>query len=66
MISPYAPVKVDAQVLIDAVHGLQVDLSLLADWAARDPEPFLQARVPMLLEYLHDGLAHHMPFVRRH
>lgn len=44
MTSPHLPrpvVPVDRDRLMDAIHTLQVDLQLLADWLARDADPVM-------------------------
>lgn len=40
-LSVYPAVPVDRERLMDQIRALQVDLTLLADWLARDAEPAL-------------------------
>jgi hypothetical protein len=67
MTRPSDPYEADAEALIAVARGLQVDLSLLADWIACNPDPFLKnGTFFKAFGSLRAALAHHMPFVRRH
>lgn len=60
------PVETDPEVIIALIHGLQVDLSLLAAWLACQPEPTMQTGALEALAYLRADLARYAPPVQRH
>lgn len=62
----YPPVPVDRNAAIALIHGLQVDLSLLAAMLAREPEPALHRYGIVDLKYLRQQLQAHIPESRRH
>jgi hypothetical protein len=62
----YPEVPVDREATINLVHGLQVDLSLLAAMLAREPEPTLHQNGIAELLYLRRSIAHFIPDTRRH
>lgn len=51
MTSPLSetPAPIDRDAVVDMIHALQVDLVILTDWLARDPEPSLP---PLALSWL--------------
>lgn len=62
----YPEVPIDREAAINLVHGLQVDLSLLAAMLAREPEPALHRAGLTELFYLRRSIAHFIPDTRRH
>lgn len=60
------PMAVDAATVIKTIHGLQVDLSILAAWLAREPEPIMEYGAVLVLETLRERLMRHTPPVQRH
>ena len=61
---PHVPVDHDAAIAL--IHGLQVDLSLLAAMLAREPEPALHQYGIVDLHCLRQYLNAHIPESRRH
>ena len=62
----YPQVPVDREAAIALIHGLQVDLALLAAMLAREPEPTLHQYGIVGLEHLRQQLKIHIPESRRH
>ena len=60
------PIAVDAAAVIETIHGLQVDLSILAAWLARNPEPIMQGGAVVALAMMRECLMCHAPPVQRH
>jgi hypothetical protein len=50
---------VDAAAVIETIHGLQVDLSILAAWLAREPEPAMQYGAVVALAAMRECLTCH-------
>ena len=64
--SVYPQLYVNREAVIETVHGLQVDLALLADWLARDPEPVMYRRAVLSLAFLKRDLESYHPSLIRH
>ena len=63
---PSDPVNADAAGMMATIHGLQVDLSILAAWLEHDPEPILQRQSVAVLDAMRQVLAYYAPPVQRH
>lgn len=57
---------VDAAATIEIINGLQVDLSIIAAWLARNPEPAMQCGALVALGSLRQCLMQYAPPVQRH
>ncbi len=66
MTALYPEMDVDREAVIETVRGLQVDLTLLAEWLARDPEPAMHQRVLLALSSARFYLDKYTPSTRRH
>lgn len=66
MTALYPEMDVDREAVIATVHGLQVDLSLLAEWLARDPEPAIHQSVLLALSSARFYLEKYTPSTLRH
>lgn len=62
----YPFMDVDREALIDTIHSLQVDLTILADWLARERDPTLHEATVLTLAGARFQLDAYMPSVRRH
>lgn len=62
----YHEITVDREAVIKTVHGLQIDLQLLADWLARDPEPAMHQAALLAIASTRCNLERYMPSLRRH
>jgi hypothetical protein len=62
----YPEIAVDREAVIETIHGLQVDLTLLAAWLARDPEPAMHQAAVIALADARWRLERLTPSVRRH
>jgi hypothetical protein len=62
----YPEMAIDREAVIATVHGLQVDLQLLADWLAREPEPAMHQAAMLALSAARFRLDQYAPSVRRH
>lgn len=62
----YPEIDVDREAVIATVHGLQVDLQLLVDWLAREPEPAMHQAALLALSSARSHLDQCVPSVRRH
>ena len=62
----YPEIDVDRKAAIATVHGLQVDLTLLAEWLAREPEPTMHQATLLALHSARLCLERYTPSVRRH
>jgi hypothetical protein len=60
------PMKVDAEAVLATIHGLQVDLSLLAAWLARHPEPVMKSGSVLALAEMRQSLLRYSPAPQRH
>lgn len=66
MTALYPEMDVDREAVIETVRGLQVDLTLLAEWLAREPEPAIHQNALLDLARAHSSLNRYMPSIRRH
>lgn len=66
MTALYPEMAVDREAVIETVHGLQVDLTLLADWLAREPEPIMHRAALQDLALMRWNLERLTPCLRRH
>ena len=66
MSATYPEIAIDRERAIETVHGLQVDLSLLAAWLAREPDPALHQSALWALESARFYLERHANCTRRH
>lgn len=66
MTALYPEIAVDREAVIETVHGLQVDLTLLADWLAREPEPAMRQEALLALSSARFYLDQYTPSTRRH
>lgn len=62
----YPEIDVDREAVIATVHGLQVDLQLLVDWLAREPEPAIHQAALLALSSARFHLDQYTPSIRRH
>lgn len=66
MTALYPEMDVDREAVIATVHSLQVDLTLLAEWLARDPEPAMHQETILALGSMRSWMDRFTPSVRRH
>lgn len=62
----YPEMAIDREAVIATVHSLQVNLQLLADWLAREPEPAMHQAALLALSSARFHLDQYAPSVRRH
>lgn len=60
------PVLIDKAATIEIIHGLQVDLAMLAHWLANSPEPELPYGSLTYLAHLQTYLSAFTPCITRH
>ena len=65
MTAYYPEIDVDREALIGTVHGLQVDLTLLAEWLAREPEPVMHQSAVIAIANARQSLEQLTPSIRR-
>lgn len=57
---------VDREALIETIHSLQVDLTILAEWLAHEPDPTMHEAAVLTLAGARHQLDRYLPSVRRH